>query len=240
MTDFAPRSYSLASCYENALTTILRLASMAQSVPNSQGFRTSIRAALKSAMEQAKALGYSGEINQFAAFAVVAFLDESVLRLQSPAFAEWAQRPLQEEMFGHNRAGEVFFENLRNLLARPDSQEVADCLEVYCLAMLLGFRGQYALSSGIGAFTPGQVMNAPRTSGEIQALIRQARDKINRIRGPLVFLPAPVAAPEIQRAAAGDSISRGLGIAALCLLGLVVLAWAGFWFILSSGASQIS
>jgi type VI secretion system protein ImpK len=143
-------------------------------------------------------------------------------------------------MFGHNRAGEVFFENLRNLLARPDSQEVADCLEVYCLAMLLGFRGQYALSSGIGAFTPGQVMNAPRTSGEIQALIRQARDKINRIRGPLVFLPAPVAAPEIQRAATGDNISRGLGIAALCLLGLVILAWAGFWFILSSGASQIS
>jgi hypothetical protein len=64
MTNLAPRSYSLASCYENALTTILRLASMAQSVPNSQGFRTSIRAALKSAMEQAKALGYSGEINQ--------------------------------------------------------------------------------------------------------------------------------------------------------------------------------
>ena len=236
MTDFAPRTYSLASCYENALTTILRLASMAQSVPNSQGFRTSIRAALKGAMEQAKALGYSGEINQLAVFATVAFLDESVLRLQSPAFAEWAQRPLQEEMFGHNRAGEVFFENLRNLLARPDAQEVADCLEVYVLCMLLGFRGQYALSSGIGSFSPG----APRTSGEIQALIRQSREKINRIRGPLTFLPAPVTAPEIQRAAQGDNISRALGITALCLLGLVLLAWAGFWFILSSGASQIS
>lgn len=239
MSEFAPRTYSLASCYENALTTVLRLASMAQSVPNSQGFRTSIRAALKSAMEQAKALGYSSEINQLAFFAAVAFLDESVLRLQSPAFADWAQRPLQEEMFGHNRAGEVFFEHLRNLLARPDSQEVADCLEVYCLCMLLGFRGQYALSSGMSAFTPGQPATA-RPSGEIQALVRQARDKINRIRGPLVFLPAPVAAPEVQRAASGDTVSRGLGIAALCLLALVVFAWLGFWFILSSGASQIS
>jgi type VI secretion system protein ImpK len=244
MSELAPRTYSLASCYENSLTTILRLASMAQSVPNSQGFRTSIRAALKGAMEQAKALGYSSEINQLAVFAVVAFLDESVLRLQSPAFAEWAQRPLQEEMFGHNRAGEVFFEHLRNLLARPDSQEVADALEIYCLCMLLGFRGQYALSSGvmtsgIHPFAPGQAV-APRPSGEIQALVRQARDKINRIRGPLVFLPPPFAAPEIKRAAAGDAISRGLGIAALCLLALVVLCWAGFWFILSSGTSQIS
>lgn len=240
MSEFAPRTYSLASCYENALTTVLRLASMAQSVPNSQGFRTSIRAALKSAMEQAKTLGYSSEINQLAFFAAVAFLDESVLRLQSPAFADWAQRPLQEEMFGHNRAGEVFFEHLRNLLARPDSQEVADCLEVYVLCMLLGFRGQYALSSGIGVFASNQPGAAPRPSGEIAALIRQARDKINRIRGPLVFLPAPVTAPEVKRAAAGDSLSRSLGIAALCLLGLVVLAWAGFWFLLSSGASQIS
>ena len=240
MTGFASRTYSLASCYENSLTTVLRLASMAQSVPNSQGFRTSIRAALKGAMEQAKALGYTNEINQLAFFAVVAFLDESVLRLQSAAFADWAQRPLQEEMFGHNRAGEVFFEHLRNLLARPDSQEVADGLEVYCLCMLLGFRGQYALSSSMNAFTPGQPANAPRPSGEIQVLVRQARDKINRIRGPLVFLPVPVAAQEIKQSAAIDSLSRGLGITALCLLGLVMLAWVGFWFLLSSGASQIS
>ena len=57
MNQNPPRTYSLASCYENSLTTILRLASMAQqSVPNSQGFRTSIRAALKTAMEQAKSL----------------------------------------------------------------------------------------------------------------------------------------------------------------------------------------
>jgi type VI secretion system protein ImpK len=240
MTEIAPRTYSLASCYENSLTTILRLASMAQSVPNSQGFRTSIRAALKGAMEQAKALGYSSEINQLAFFAVVAILDESVLKLQSPAFADWAQRPMQEEMFGHARAGEIFFENLRNLLARPDSQEVADCLEVYCLCMLLGFRGQYALSSGVTGFLSGQAVATPRPSGEIQALVHQARDKINRIRGPLAFLPTPGAVPEAKRAAIVDRWSRGLGIAALCLAGLVILAWVGFYFILSSGTSQIS
>ncbi len=37
--------------------------------------------------------------------AVVAFLDESVLTLQSPIFADWPQRPLQEELFGHHQDG---------------------------------------------------------------------------------------------------------------------------------------
>src|SRR5580658_525165 len=171
MKESPQRTYSLASCYENSLTTILRLSAMAQqAVPNSQGFRTSIRAALKSAMEEAKAYGYSSEINQLAFFAVVALLDESVLKLQSPAFADWAQRPLQEEMFGHNRAGEVFFEHLRALLARQDSHETADCLEVYCLCMLLGFKGQYALSTGnTGYFSnpSGGGGSGSRPSGEI-------------------------------------------------------------------------
>ena len=52
MSNLSPRTYSLASCYENAITTILRLSSMQQqAVPNSQAFRTSIRAALKAAIE---------------------------------------------------------------------------------------------------------------------------------------------------------------------------------------------
>jgi type VI secretion system protein ImpK len=239
MNQNPPRTFSLASCYENAITTILRLAALQQqAVPNAEGFRTSIRAALKSAMEQAKALGYTSEINQLAFFASVALLDESVLKLQSAAFAEWAQRPMQEEMFGHNRAGEVFFEHLRGLLARQDSQETADCLEVFCLCMLLGFKGQYALSSGGTGYFQGGASSSSRPSGEIQALIRQAREKINRIRGPVAFLPAAAPLPEVKQKVAIDRWSRGLGIAALCLLVLVVVAYVGFWIILSSGASQ--
>jgi len=245
MNETPPRTYSLASCYENALTTILRLASMQQgSVPNSQGFRTSIRAALKTAMEQAKAVGYTSEINQLAFFAVVALLDESVLKLQSPAFADWAQRPLQEEMFGHNRAGEVFFEHLRALLARQDSQDGADCLEVYCLCMLLGFKGQYALSSGntgyFGSGAAGGGSSTSRPSGEIQTLIRQAREKINRIRGQAAFLPDGAALPEVKQTAAIDRWSRGLGIAAISLLVLTLLVYGGSLIALISGASQIS
>ena len=243
MDKIPSRTHSLASCYENAITTILRLSSLAQEgAANAQSFRNSIRAALKTAMEQAKSLGYSSEVNQLAFFAVVALLDESVLKLQSPAFAEWAQRPLQEELFGHNRAGQVFFEHLRGLLAKPDSQETADCLEVYCLCMLLGFNGQYALGFGGGDDFSSQMGGAQRAqpSAEVQTLIRQAREKINRIRGQALFLRESPPPPQVKQVAAVDKWSRGLGIAALCLLALTVLAFGGFWIALSSGLTHIS
>ena len=237
-----PRTYSLASCYENALTIILRLWSLQQqSAANSQDFRTSIRAALKAAMEQAKAMGYSSEMNQLVFFAVVAFLDESVLKMQNPAFADWAQRPLQEEMFGHNRAGEVFFDHLHTILVRQDSAETADGLEVYCLCMLLGFKGKYALSATMGSFSAQGsfgAAGASRPSGEIQALVRQARDKMDRIRGGMEFLPT-VALPEVKQTAMVDRWSRGLGIAAVVLFVLTVLAYGGFLIALNSGASQL-
>ncbi len=242
MAENPQRTQSLASCYENAFTIILRLAALnQQSAANSQDFRGSIRAALKAAMEQAKSLGYSSDANQLSFFALVSLLDESVLRLQSPAFADWAQRPMQEEMFGHNRAGEVFFDNLRTLLARQDSQETADCLEVYCLAMLLGFKGKYALAQSM-TYMAGHGNGGAwgqRPGGEIQTLIRQVREKIDRIRGQVSFLPdAP--APQVKQIAAVDRWSRGLGIAALVLLVVALLAFGGFWFVLSSGASHIS
>src|ERR1700676_1203607 len=237
-----PRTHSLASCYENALTIILRLWSLQQqSAANSQDFRTSIRAALKAAMEQAKAMGYSSDVNQLAFFAVVAFLDESVLKLQNPAFADWAQRPLQEEMFGHNRAGEVFFDHLQALLVRQDSAEVADCLEVFCLCMLLGFKGKYALSTNINLMSGrsgSSGAGGSRPSGEIQSLVRQTRDKIERIRGAMSFLPG-TAPPEVKQTAAVDRWSRGLGIAAIVLFVLAVLAYGGFLIVLNSGASQL-
>jgi type VI secretion system protein ImpK len=159
-------------------------------------------------------------------------LDESVLKMQNPAFADWAQRPLQEEMFGHNRAGEVFFQHLGTLLARPDSQETADCLEVYCLCMLLGFKGQYAIDpDGYGR---------SRGAGDVQNITRQAREKIDRIRGKMSFLPDAPPPSEVRKVPPVDRWSRGLGGAVLILLVLALLAYGGFWFQLHTGALQIS
>lgn len=223
MNESPPRTENLASCYENSITTILRLGSQQQTLQNSQVFRTNVRAALRAAMEQARNLGYSSEMIQLSFAAVVGFLDESVLMLQSSTFADWPQRPLQEELFGHHRMGEVFFENLRNLLGRPDTQETIDCLEVYLLCLLLGYRGRYALGGG----------------GEIETFIRQMREKIGRFRGPMLFLRAGAPPPVVKRGSPVDRWSRGLGIAALCLFLVMLAALSGFWFALSSGVSQL-
>ena len=55
----------------------------------------------------------------FLIIAVIAFLDESVINSALPMFSDWARRPMQEEIFGDFLGGEVFFDKLRALLARP-------------------------------------------------------------------------------------------------------------------------
>ena len=226
----ALRLYSLASCYENAFTTMVRLESLSrEALPSAQTFRENIKAALRGSLEKGKTFGYSNEANQTVFFAMVSFVDESVLRLQHPGFASWGQRPLQEELFGHARAGEIFFDYLRALLAKEDSQELADSLEVYALCLLLGFKGKYAL---------GISDSATRPSGELDSLVRQIRGKMERIRGQALFLREEAPPPFAAQRPVVDRWSRGLGFAALCLFLLVILAYGSFWIVLSSGASR--
>ena len=56
------RIHSLASCYENAFTTMVRLDSLPrEALPGVQVFRDNIKAALRGSLEKGKTLGYSSE-----------------------------------------------------------------------------------------------------------------------------------------------------------------------------------
>jgi type VI secretion system protein ImpK len=216
------RTASLASTFQEPLTAILRVRFRRQQVQDAQNFRSQMRQSLQSSMQQARALGYTGEMIQIGVFAAVAFLDESVLNLQDPAFADWARRPLQEELFGGHLAGETFFHNLRKCLGQQDSMHVADVLELHCLCLLMGYRGRYALGD----------------SGELFAMLRQARERIQRIRGGahllnLASAPPPIAPRPI------DQWSRRLLITTCVLAGLAVLAFGGYEISLASGVSLI-
>ena len=216
------RVNSLSFAFQEVLTAILRVRFQRQQVQDSESFRAQIRRSLQAAMQEAKSLGYSSETVQMGVFAAVAYLDESVLNLQSPVFADWARRPLQEELFGGHLAGETFFRNLRALLGQQDSAEVADALELHCLCLQMGYRGRYALGD----------------AGELHQLLRQAREKIQRIRGQAHLLPA-MPAPEVRPTRAKDAWSRSLLITACVLAGLTVLAFGGFEIALGSGVSQV-
>ena len=76
-------------------------------------------------------------------FAVVAFIDETVLSPQNnfPLRSEWERNPLQLVYFDEHLAGVKFFEKLDSLM--ENMEENVDVVEVYYLCLLLGFKGKY-------------------------------------------------------------------------------------------------
>ncbi|HXP85060.1 MAG TPA: DotU family type IV/VI secretion system protein [Bryobacteraceae bacterium] len=162
----ARRQENLAFCFQELLTVGERLRSYRQQVTDPYSFRQQLWAGIKQAEEEARRRGYAAEDIELAIFAVVAFLDESVLSLRLPVFADWPRQPLQEERYGHHIAGEIFFQNLQKLLGRSDNHELADLLEVYHLCLLLGFAGRYLLGG----------------RGDLRGVIMQTAEKIQRVR----------------------------------------------------------
>lgn len=75
-----------------------------------------------------------------ARYALVAFLDEQVLRASWHGRTEWMNRPLQFELYQDNNAGEDFFVRLGALL-RSGDRPLA--VQVYYLCLALGFEGMY-------------------------------------------------------------------------------------------------
>src|SRR3954454_23868878 len=103
---------NLAMAYQEVFTVIVRLRGNRQRVDDPTAFRSEILAGLKTAEEEARAKGYSAEDIRVASFAVVGLLDESILNSRNPAFGEWLRRPLQQELYGVQIAGEIFFRNI--------------------------------------------------------------------------------------------------------------------------------
>jgi type IV/VI secretion system ImpK/VasF family protein len=75
-------------------------------------------------------------------FAIIAWVDEAVTRcghdFNPELLAEWRRAPLQTVLFNTANAGEEFFERLADL--SPAQKQV---IELYHLALCLGFRGRY-------------------------------------------------------------------------------------------------
>lgn len=166
--DGAPSRTRLAVTFQEPLTTVARLRANKQVATDAEAFRLRIKQVLASAEQDARAAGYGADDVRFALFAIIAFLDETVLNSGQPMFAQWSSRTLQEEVFGVHMAGELFFQYLQQLMTRQDSPDLADVLEVYSLCLLLGFKGRYSRT---------------HDGGEIPLLVRQLGEKVTRIRG---------------------------------------------------------
>ena len=210
----------LALILQEALTAVVRLRSGRQPVSDPVAFRAQMTQLLVRADADARAVGYEPDDVRLAMFAVVALVDESVLNapggaVPQPVAAEWARRPLQEELFGQHMAGEYFFQYVEQFLARPDSAPLADLLEVYQLCLLLGFRGRY------GAGEPTALHGVTSRVGERIARLRGTAGLAGVEAGELVAGWQPPNDAVVGR----DRWLRPLAFALAASVLLVVALW---------------
>jgi type VI secretion system protein ImpK len=125
----------------------VRLRANRQGPTDAESFRAHLKQLIARADQDARQAGYSQGDVRYALYAVVAFVDESILNSAQPMFRDWPRRPLQDELFGGHVGGEAFFQYLQQLMTRDPSQDLADVLEVYLLCLLLGFQGRYSATN---------------------------------------------------------------------------------------------
>ena len=219
------RPENLALVFQELLTVGERLRVNRQQVGDAASFRAQLWAGVKLADDEARRRGYGADDIELAIFAVVAFLDESILNLRLPVFADWPRQPLQEERYGHHVAGEIFFQNLQKLLGRIDSQELADLLEVYYLCLLLGFAGRYSMGG----------------RGDLSNIAMQTGDRIQRIRRTGAELAPDWRLPSTDpiRSAGGDPWVTRLAMGAGFLSLLLLILFLTFYLMLDSGGGSL-
>lgn len=219
------RPDNLALVYQELFTVIERMRANRLQVPDSAAFRGQVKEMLRMGVEEARRRGYNDDSIKLAQYAVVAFLDESILNLRWPVFSDWPRQPLQEDLYQHHIAGEIFFQNLQALLGRTDSQELADLLEVYQLAMQLGFAGRYSIGG----------------RGELGQIMQAVAQKIRRIRQTNSEMSPRWRLPGDRVVSAGaDPWVKRLMIASGALAGLAILLFAIYKITLSSGISTLA
>jgi type VI secretion system protein ImpK len=218
------RTENLALVFQELLTVGERLRCNRQSVGDAASFRAQIWAGVKTASDTARNRGYTQEDIELAIFAAIAYVDESILNLRNPIFADWPRQPLQEERYGHHVAGEIFFQNLQKLLTRNDSVQLADLLEVYYLCMLLGFAGRYSLGG----------------RGELRGIMQQTADKLQRIRQTSTILSPDWQPPADQvKRVSGDPVVRVMTIVTICCVVLAITLFIVFHVVLGHGIDKL-
>jgi type VI secretion system protein ImpK len=218
-----PRIENLAAIFQEAFTVIVRLRSGRLQVADAGDFRRQFLQVLKTGEIAGRDRNYSDPAIHLAILALVAFLDESVLNLQQRGFTDWRGNSLQLQLYGDDLAGERFFDNLRKLRAQPDNDELADVLEVFCLCLLLGYRGKYGVTSG----------------GDLNGLCSELQKRIASIRqSPMVLAPMG-GLPRGSFSSARPSSSRGLHSLAGILLIVTMILFFAFKLSLRSSVADL-
>lgn len=216
------RGGRLALVVQELLTATVRLRANRQGPTDAESFRAHLKQLIGAADQEARQLGYAQGDVRYALYAVVAFIDESVLNSGQPMFRDWPGRPLQDELFGGHVGGEAFFQYLQQLMTRDPSQDLADVLEVYLLCLLLGFQGRYSATN----------------RDELGLWTSRVRDQVTRIRGGTPPLAPDWALPSGEVVArTSDRLLRRLLLAGAATFGVALALYLIFLVVLRSGGT---
>ncbi len=215
---------TLAVLFQEPLTAVVRVWANPQVAQDPYALREHMKASLKGAIDEARRKSFSDDETRQAMFAIVAYLDETILTQNQPAFADWRRKPLQEELFGVHIAGEIFFQNLEGIIRQPDSLAVADLLELYALCISLGFQGRYSAGG----------------KAELKRITDGCMDKVRRIRGAMPPLsPRGELPPTDAPVATRDPWMQRLVYIGGGLLTLSIVLFVVYKVLLGSGVDEL-
>jgi len=218
----ASRAGHLALIVQELLTAIVRLRANRQGPTDAESFRAHLKQLIARADQDARQAGYSQGDIRYALYAVVAFVDESILNSAQPMFRDWPRRPLQDELFGGHVGGEAFFQYLQQLMTRDPSPDLADVLEVYLLCLLLGFQGRYSAAN----------------RDELGLWTSRLREQLTRMRGGTAPLAPDWAIPTGEvMARTRDAWLRRLMFAGGAVLALAIVLYVIYFVVLRSSES---
>jgi type VI secretion system protein ImpK len=176
-------------------------------LPAPEQLRQELLGMLQQMVSRCRQAGVPDKDTAEARFAVVAFIDERILRSNWPGRVEWTNRPLQLQLYDTFSAGESFFTRMRALL---ESDRESQALEVYYLCLALGFVG------------------APGAEQQPQLLAESARKRLARVEAGGYL--SPHAVPSDHYSAIKPRrpmvLALVLGCALVVVLGVGFLRWS--------------
>ena len=186
-------------------------------LPPPRELREKLVNSLQQMVAKCRAGGVSDVDIAEAHYALVAFIDERILKSNWPGRAEWMNNPLQLQLYRELRAGENFFARMSGLLQQVTTPIA---LEVYYLCLALGFTGAHGMQNA-------------------RSYLEAAAAKVPRGRPGAPLSPRAVPADHYSLTAPRRplALALALGCAVVVAVGLVLLSWS-LGSVLSSTAAQ--
>lgn len=212
------KNHRLSEIYSPCFALVLQLRATS-AFGEADLLRERIKRLLDKAGVEAARAGVAHEDVQAAKFAMVAFIDETILSSEWAEKDRWLARPLQLEIYDRYDAGEEFFVKLETL--RGQRAHRAEVLEVYYLCMALGFKGRYQLHD----------------QERLRLIIEETYAELKRAPGMGVGVLSVHGKPRDQVATEVKSkLPAWMVVAAAAILGLIM--YLGMSFYISSTAQD--